>query len=103
MWQSIKNFSSIPQIKTTNTSILTKKSSGIFPKFPEKLTLYAKSGQKWFFWDFEVLHPSYVTINKQFSSIPQIYTPNTTILTKKNLWKISKVSRKTYIVCKIGT
>ena len=50
-----------------------------------------------------MLPPDYVTINQNFSPIPQIYTPNTTILTKKNFWKISHFSRKTYIVCKIRT
>ena len=44
-----------------------------------------------------------MTINQNFSPIPQIYIPNTTILTKNNFWKISQFSRKTYIVCKIAT
>ena len=50
-----------------------------------------------------MLPSHYVTINQNFSPIPQIYTPNTTILTEKNFWKISQFSRKTYIVCKIWT
>ena len=74
-----------------------------FPRFPEKPTLCAKFEQKWFCWDFKVLPPDYVTINQNFSPIPQFYTPYTTILTKKNFWKISQFSRKTYIVCKIWT
>ena len=52
---------------------------------------------------FEVLPPDYVTINQNFSPIPQIYTPDNTILTKNNFWKISQFSRKTYIVCKFWT
>ena len=59
--------------------------------------------KKWSCLDFEVLAPDYVTINQNFSPIPQIYIPNTTILTKNNFWKISQFSKKTYIVCKIGT
>ena len=74
-----------------------------FPSFPEKLTLCGNFGQKWFCWEFKVLSPDYVTINQNLSPIPQIYIPNTTILTKKNFWKISQFSRKTYIVCKIWT
>ena len=77
-----------------------KRIFGKFRIFPEKLTLCEKFGQKWFCWDFKVLPPHYVTINQIFSLIPQIYTPNTTILTKKNFWKISQFSEKTYIVCK---
>ena len=42
-----------------------------------------------------------MTINQNFSPIPQICTPNTTNLTEKNFWKVSQFSRKTYIVCKI--
>ena len=78
-----------------------KRISGKFPSFPEKLTLCAKFEQKWFCWGFEVLPPDYVTINQNFSPIPQIYTQDTTMLTEKNFWKISQFSRKTYIVCKI--
>ena len=98
-----QNFSPIPQIYIPNTTILTKIISGKFPSFPEKLTMCAKLGQKWSCLDFEVLPTDYVTINKNFSSIPHIYIPNTTILTKNNFWKISQFSRKTYNVCKIGT
>ena len=50
-----------------------------------------------------MLPPDFVTINQNFSPIPQIYTPSTTILTEKNFWKVSQFSRKTYIVCKIWT
>ena len=96
-----QNFSPIPQIYTPNTTILNKMNFWKIPSFPEKLTLYGKFEQKWFYWDFEVLPPDYVTINQNFSPIPQIYTPNTTILTEKNFWKISQFPRKTYIVCKI--
>ena len=71
-------------------------------KFLEKLKLYAKLGQKWFCWNFKVLSLSHLTINQNFSSIPQIYTTNTTILIKENFANISQVSRQTYIVWKIG-
>ena len=74
-----------------------------FPSFSEKLTLCANLVQKWSCWDFKVLAPDYVKINQNFSPIPQIYILNTTILTKNNFWKVSQFSRKTYIVCKIGT
>ena len=36
----------------------------------------------WFCWEFEVLSPGYVTINQNFSPIPQSYRPNPTILAK---------------------
>ena len=103
MWQSIKI--SVLFHKSTHQTLpfWLKRISGKFPNFPEKLTLCAKFEQEWFCWDFEVLPPDYVTINQNFSPIPQIYTPNTTILTKKNFWEISQFSRKTYIVCKIWT
>ena len=45
-----------------------------FLRFPEKLKLCSKFEQKWFCWDFKVLPPDYVTINQNFSPIPQIYT-----------------------------
>ena len=98
-----QNLSPIPQIYIPNTTILTKRKFWKFPSFPEKLTLCAKLGQKWSCWDFEVLPPDYVTINQNFSPIPQIYIPDTIILTKNNFWKIFQFSRKTDIVCKIGT
>ena len=76
---------------------------GKFPSFPEKVTLCAKFEQKWFCWDVEVLPPDYVRINQNLSPIPQICIPNATILTKNNFQKISQFSKKTCIVCKIGT
>ena len=101
MWQSIKI--SVLFHKSTHQTLpfWLKRISGKFPNFPEKLTLCAKFEQKWFWWDFEVLPPDYLTINQNFSPIPQIYTQNPTISTKKNFWKISQFSKKTYIVCKI--
>ena len=49
--------------------------SGKFPSFPKQLTLYAKLGQIWFCWDFEVLPPDqYERMNSNFSPIKQIYT-----------------------------
>ena len=49
-----------------------------------------------------MLTPNYVTINQNFSPIPQIYIPNTTILTKKKFWKISQFSRKLTLCAKLG-
>ena len=101
MWQSIKI--SVLFHKSTHRTLpfWLKRIFGKFPSFPEKLTLRANFGQKWYCWDFKVWPPHYVTINQNFSPIPHICTPNTTILTKKNFWKVSQFSRKTYIVCKI--
>ena len=103
LWQLIKI--SVLFHKSTHQSlpIWLKWIFGKFLNFPEKLTLCAKFKQKWFCWEFEVLPPDFVTINQNFSPIPQIYTPSTTILTEKNFWKVSQFSRKTYIVCKIWT
>ena len=103
LWQSIKI--SVRFHKSTHQALpfWLKRISGTFPNFPEKLTLSAKFGQKWFWLEFEVLPPDYLTVNQNFSPIPQIYTSNTTILITKNFWKIFQFSRKTYIVCQIGT
>ena len=92
-----QNLSPIPQIYILNSTILTKNNFWKYPSFPEKLTLCAKLGQKWSCLDFEVLPSDCVTINQNFSPIPQIYIPNTTILTEKKFWKISQFSSKTYI------
>ena len=64
-----QNFSTIPQIYTKNHTISTKKISGKFLSFPEKLTLFAKFEQKSFSRDFEVLPPDYVRINQNFGLI----------------------------------
>ena len=103
MWQSIKI--SVLFHKSTHQPLpfWLQIISGKFPSFPGKLTLCAKLVQKWSSSDFEVLPPDYVTINQNLRPIPEIYIPSTTILTKNNFWKISQFSRKTYIVCKIGT
>ena len=80
-----QNFNPIPQIYTPSTTILTIKNFWEkFPNFPEKLTLCAKFELKWLWLDFEVLPPDYVTINQNFSPIPQIYTHNPNYLAKKN-------------------
>ena len=50
--------------------------------------------KKWSCLDFEVLPHDYVTINQNFSLIPQIYIPYITILTKNNFSKISQFSKK---------
>ena len=99
----IQNLSPIPHIYILNTTILTQKIFLQFPSFPEELTLCAKLGQKLCFSYFQVLPPDYVTINQNISPVPQIYIPNTTILTEENFSKISQFFRKTYIVCKIAT
>ena len=71
-----------------------------FRHFPGKLPLRAKSGQKWFCWDFKVLPTDYVTVN-QISVLFHKTTHQTLPFWIKNFWKISQFSRKTYIVCKI--
>ena len=103
LWQLIKI--SVLFHKSTHQALpfWPNRISGKFPNFPEKLTLSAKFGQKWFWLEFEVLSPEYLTVNENFSIIPQIYNSNTTILITKNFWKISQFSSKTYIVCRIGT
>ena len=98
-----QNFSPIPQIYAPKATIVAKNNLWKIPSFPEKLTLCAKFGQKWFCWDFKALPSDYVTINQNFSPIPQMYTPKTTIIAKNNFWKFSQFSRKTYIVRKIRT
>ena len=52
--------------------------------------------------DFDISPPGYVAINRKLSPIPQIYTLETTILVKNNSCQFSQISRKIYIVCKIG-
>ena len=47
------------------------------------------------------LTPGYVTINGKLSSVPQIYTLETTILVKNISCQFFQISRKIYIVCKI--
>ena len=96
-----QNFSPILQIYALNTTILTKKNIWKIPRFPEKLTLYAKLGQKLFCWDFEVLPLDYVTINQNFSPIPQTYTINATTLTKKNFLKIPSFPEKLTLCAKL--
>ena len=103
MWQSIKILVLFHKSTHKTLPFWLKRIFGKFPSFPEKLTLSANFGQKWYCLDFKVLPPHYVIINQNFSPIPQIYTQNPTILAKKNFWKISQFSRKTYIVCRIWT
>ena len=66
--------------------------------FSRKTYIVCKIWTKMVLLGIEVLPLDYVTINQNFTPIPQLYTQNTTILTKKNFWKISQFSRKTYIV-----
>ena len=53
-------------------------------------------------WDFVVSPPGYVAINRKLSPIPQIYAQETTILAENNSCQFSQISRKIYIVGKIG-
>ena len=69
----------------TGLQIQPKRFLNRFPRFPRKLTLCAALAQKRFCWNFEVLPPHCVTIYRNFSPIPQVYTSNTTILAKNNL------------------
>ena len=74
----------------------------ILPDFQENLHCVQNRSQKWVWWDFDVSPPGYVAINRKISPIPQIYTLETTILAKNNSCQFSQISRKIYIVCKIG-
>ena len=74
----------------------------ILQDFQENLHCVQNLSQKSVWWDFDVSPPGYVAINRKLSPIPQIYTPETTILAKNNSCKFSQISRKIYIVCKIG-
>ena len=98
-----QNFSPIPQIYAPNTAILIGKNFWKISQFRRKTYIVCKVWTKWFWLEFEVLPPNYVTVNQNFSPIPQIYAPNTAILIGKNFWKISQFRRKTYIVCKVWT
>ena len=98
-----QNLSPILQVYTPSTTIPAENISEKFPSFLEKLALCAKLVQKWFCWDFEVLPLDYEKINLNFSPVAQIYSPNTTVLAKKNFWKFSQFLGKTHIVCRIGT
>ena len=98
-----QNFSPIPQIQTPNTNNLTKNNFWKVSQFSRKTYIVCKIWTKMVLLGFWSLPPDFVTINQNFSPIPQIYTPSTTILTLKNFWKVSQFSRKTYIVCKIWT
>ena len=49
------------------------------------------------------LLPDYLLLFGNFTPIPQIYTYRVTNLAEKIFQEISLFSRKTYIVCKIGT
>ena len=103
MWQSISILVLFHKFSYQTLLFWLKIISGKFPSFPEKLTLCANLLQKWSCWNFELLPFDYVTIHQNLSPNPHIYILTTTILTKKIFWKISQFSRKTYIVCKIGT
>ena len=74
----------------------------ILSDFQENLHCVQNWSQKWVRWDFDVSPPGYVAINRKISPIPQIYTLETTILAKNNSCQFSQISRKIYIVCKIG-
>ena len=96
-----QNVSPIPQIYIPNTTILTKNNFWKITQFSRKTYIVCKIGTKWSWWDFEVLPPDYVTINPNFSPIPQVYIPNNTILAKTKFWKISQFSEKPTLCAKL--
>ena len=93
-----QTFSPIPQFYAANSTILAKNKFWKISHFSTTTYILCKI---WICWKFKVLPPDYMTINQNFSLIPRIYIPNTTILAKNNFSKISQFSRKTYIACKI--
>ena len=94
--------SPIPQIYTRETTILAKNNSCQFSQISRKIYIVCKIGPKIEFGSNLMSHPGYVEINTKLSPIPQIYTRETTILAKNNSCQFSQISRKIYIVCKIG-
>ena len=74
----------------------------ILPDFYENLHCVENWSQNRVWWEFDVSPPGYVAINRKLSPIPQIYTLEATILAKNNSCQFSQISRKIYIVCKIG-
>ena len=51
---------------------------------------------------FCISPPGYVAIKRKLGNIPQIYTPENTIPAENNSCQFPEISRKIYIVCKIG-
>ena len=98
MWQSTEISALFHKNTHQTLPLWLKRISETFPTFPEKLILCAKLVQKWFCWDFEALTFCYVTVSRDSSTIPQVYTPNTTILAENNFRKFPKFPRKTYSV-----
>ena len=99
-----QNFNHIPEIYLPSTTILTEKKFWKISQFSRKTYIVCKIWTKMVLFGFWSVTPSYVTINKNVSSVPQTYTPNTTILTKKEFLKNFQGCQKTlYIVCKVGT
>ena len=66
------------------------------------LTSHSKLVPKSVWLDFEVSSAGYVAINRKLSHIPQIFILKASILAKNNSCQFSQISRKIYIVCKIG-
>ena len=98
-----RKLSLIPQIYTLATTILAKNNSCQFSQISRKIYICVQNwSQKSVWWDFDVSPPNYVAINRKLSPIPQIYTLEITILAKNNSYQFSQISRKIYIVCKIG-
>ena len=98
-----RKLSPIPQIYTLETTILAKNNSFKFSQISRKIYIVCKIGPKIEFGGTDDVSPSgYVAINRKLSPIPQIYTLETTILAKNNSCKFSQISRKIYIVGKIG-
>ena len=79
-----RKLSPIPQIYTLETTILVKKQfPSILPDIQENLSCVQNWSQKCVWRDFEVSLAGYVEMNRKLSSIPQIYTLETTILVEK--------------------
>ena len=97
-----QNFSPIAQIYLPNTSILAKNNFWKVSQFFRKTYIVWKIWTKMILLGFESVILSFCDNQSKFSPIPQIYTPNTTILAKKNFWKISQFSRKLTLCAKFG-
>ena len=98
-----RKLSPIPQIFTLETTILVKNNFRQFSQISRKIYIVCKIGPKNELSGTLKSHPpGYVAMNRKLSPIPQIYTLETTILVKNNSPQFSQISRKIYLVCKIG-
>ena len=97
-----RKLSPIPQINTLETTILDKSNSCQFSQMSRKIYIVCKIGPKSVWLDVEVSSAGYVAINRKLSHIPQIFILKASTLAKNNSCQFSQISRKIYIVCKIG-